>query len=163
MKNGLRFIFDSLTCVHVNYSFAQFSQCRESQAKTRAIFQAKAQAKFFLLHLVPCSCAASSSSSAAPSRSSRSCSGFRTRRAPCRRGMAGSARRRSAAAPPRTASSWSAVASAWLLASASAASLSSVEVPWAAPGTSSRSHRLPVAEWAFSEPDLAFLEPDRAF
>ena len=51
LENGLRFLFDSVTCV--NYSFYQFSLCRESQAKSQAIVQAKNQAINFLLNRAP--------------------------------------------------------------------------------------------------------------
>ena len=50
-KNGLRFNFDSVS--GVNYSFLTFFHCRESQAKTQAIFQAKTRAEYFSIESGP--------------------------------------------------------------------------------------------------------------
>ena len=51
MKNGLRFRFDSETCL--NYPFFDISCCRESEAKSQVVFQAKTQAKNDLLNWAP--------------------------------------------------------------------------------------------------------------
>ena len=65
LNNGLRFHFDSVTCL--NYPFLKFSYCSESEAKTQVVFQAKTQAKIFLLKWAPGTLAsASSSSSSSP-------------------------------------------------------------------------------------------------
>ena len=52
LKNGLRFNFDSVSCL--NYPFFNFFQCRESQAKTQVVFQAKTLAKKVSIELPPC-------------------------------------------------------------------------------------------------------------